>query len=698
MKKDISISIPKVDGYEKASGQAKYISDYQLEGMLYAKTIRSNVAYGKLVEVIYPDLPEGYFVVDYRDIPGVNYVKMIFEDWKIFAQDTVEYIGEPIALVIGKEKEVIEKIIEETTVTIDEDKGVFEYTDSLIHNHFIKGSPQDIFKNAAQIIEYEYDTGYQEQAYIEPQGFVGYLENENKVTVIGSIQCPYYVKDALVLALDCNDDEVRVIQAAVGGAFGGKEEFPSLMACHLAVALKKVKQPIKLIYEREEDMLVTTKRHPSKTTMKAAIDESGNLKALQAHIGIDGGAYIGLSGVVLSRALINITGTYVIEHLEISGDVYKTNTVPNGAFRGFGAPQAIFAMEMFMHHVAKELKQNPHQYRMQYLAKQNDSTSTSGRFRDPILMAEMIKKVTDESNYYHKVDEYSENQSFKGIGMSYFLHGCGFTGSGESDHIKAKVKLKKDQNDDVYILIAAVDMGQGAKTTMIKIVAHTLEIPYERVHFDAPDTDFVPDSGPTVASRTAMIVGGLVNEAAKTLKDEWKPGEVQEIYKTYKQPDFIEWNQETFKGDAYPAYSWGVSIVEVRVDPITYQVNIENIWSIFDVGKALDERIVMGQADGGIAQGVAYGYLEVMQHKQGHLKQKNMTDYIIPTSVDMAPTANFLIDNPYALGPYGAKGVGELSLVGGAPAVALAVEMAIKRPVRSIPITPEKILELINHE
>ena len=696
--KDISTSIPKVDGLEKASGAAKYVSDITFEGMLYAKTLRSPISHGKIKSITYPELPKGYVVIDASDIPGKNYVHMIFEDWKIFAEETVEYIGEPIALVVGEEKSVIEAIVEQTKMEFEELPAHFAEEESVVDYHYTKGDPKEAFESAAQIIEKQYDTGYQEQAYIEPQGFVGYLENENKVTVIGSIQCPYYVKNALKVALDCGDDDVRVIQAAVGGAFGGKEEFPSLMACQLAIAIKKLKKPIKLVYEREEDMLVTTKRHPSNTVMQAAIDENGHIKAIKAHIGIDGGAYIGLSGVVLSRALINISAAYAIDTLDISGDVYKTHTVPNGAFRGFGAPQAIFAMEMFMHHIAKTVKQDPYLYRMKYLAKQGDLTSTSGTFRDPILMREMIDKATAVSDYHKKAEAYTQEESFKGIGMSYFLHGCGFTGSGESDHIKAKVKLKKADNDEVYILIAAVDMGQGAKTTMMKLVAHTLDIPLSQVHFDDPDTDFVTDSGPTVASRTMMIVGGLLNQAALELKATWQTNKEQVVIKDYQQPDYIEWDQETFTGDAYPAYSWGVNIVEVSVHPVTYQVNIEGIWSVYDVGKAIDERIVLGQADGGIAQGVAYGYLEVMQHQEGQLKQKNMTDYIIPTAVDMAPSENYLIDNPYALGPYGAKGVGELSLVGGAPAVAMAIEMAIKRPITSIPMTPEKIMELMHDD
>jgi CO/xanthine dehydrogenase Mo-binding subunit len=313
-------------------------------------------------------------------------------------------------------------------------------------------------------------------------------------------------------------------------------------------------------------------------------------------------------------------------------------------------------------------------------------------------MNQMIEKAIEISKYQEKVKKYQVKDSYRGIGMSWFLHGCGFTGSGESEHIHAKVKIRKDEMDHVYVLIAAVDMGQGAKTSLAKIVAHTLGIPMEQVSFDYPDTDYIVDSGPTVASRTIMIVGGLLEKAALHLKEIWIPHEEVSVIEHYEQPGYIEWDEELMRGDAYPAYSWGVNVVEVEVSPITYQVDVIGIWSVYDIGKVIDEGLALGQADGGIAQGVAYGYLEVMQHHEGKIKQKNMTDYIIPTSVDMAPTTTIFYDNPYQLGPSGAKGLGELTLVGGAPAVALAIEMAIKRKVKKIPATPEYIMELINHE
>ncbi len=693
MSQNISKAIANVEGKEKIAGEAKYISDYQVNGMLYAKTVRSTVASAHIKNISCPALPDGYHIISAEDIPGDNVVKMINDDWPVFAKHKVNHIGEPIMLVVGADKRVILDIIDNIKIDYEATPGVFSFTDSIKHLSFKKGDGKKAFKHAKHVIDYTYHTGYQEQAYIEPQGFIGYPENSG-VTLVGSIQCPYYVKHAVMRALALGEDDVRVKQAFVGGAFGGKEEFPSLMACHCALAVQKIQRPIKLIYEREEDMQVTTKRHPAEITMSAVI-ESGKIKAIKSHIGLDGGTYSGLSEVVLSRGMLAVTNAYTINHLDVSGDVYRTNTVPNGAFRGFGAPQMIFAIEMFMHHIAKELGVDPFEFRMKHLVKQGDKTATSGIFRDPIILRDMIEKATAMSDYHRKVKAYQDPNVKKGIGMSFFLHGCGFTGSGEKDKIKAKVRLKKTPDATVYILVAAVDMGQGAKTTLRKVVANVLDRPIETVIFDNPDTQFVPDSGPTVASRTMMIVGGLLARAAKTLKASWKPHDTQVIEQAYEQPKYVTWDQDKLQGDAYPAYSWGVNVVEVSVDNLSGEVKVDDVWSVYDLGKSIDDNVVLGQVDGGQAQGIAYGHLEVMRHDKGHIQHHNFTNYIIPTAADVGPTHTHIMDNPYPLGPYGAKGVGELTLVGGAPAVTLAIEMAINHTLTTIPVTPETIMELM---
>ncbi len=689
----IDKSVNKVDNEEKITGKAVYIDDIKPEGTLYARTYRSPVSKGVIISRSYPDLPEGYTIVDCQDITGENYVNMIYEDWPIFADETVHHIGEPILLIVGQDKVVIEDIMSAIEIEIEEEEPVYDYIDSAVHYDYDKGDGEACFDKAHQTITYTYNTGYQEQLYIEPQGVIGLYEH-GRITVMGSIQCPYYVKNALLVGLGCGEDDVRVVQTTTGGAFGGKEEFPSLIACQVAIAVQKIQKPIKLIYGRSEDVAFTTKRHPSTIHMEAAIDEERRLIGIRSHVSLNGGAFIGLSGVVLQRAMIAATGAYTIDHLSISGDVYRTNTVPTGAFRGFGAPQMIFAVEMFMQHIAKELRLDPLVFKQFYLAKQGDKTSTSGEFRDPIIMTQMIERVMELSDYKDKVKRYDRSTVHKGIGMSWFLHGCGFTGSGEQDHIKAVVRLQKSEEDVVTILVASVDMGQGVKTTFRKLVASLLELPMDQVVFNNPDTDLVPDSGPTVASRTMMVVGGLLARAAKLMKEEWLSGEAKLVEERYKQPDYVKWDQDSLQGDAYPAYSWGCNVVEVDVDTVTSEVSIVGTWSVYDVGKAIDEKVIYGQADGGLLQGISYGYLEVMNNYKGIVHQRSVTDYVIPTAVDTTYMVTELMDNPYPLGPYGAKGAGELTLIGGAPAVALAIENAIGKKVMQIPASPEYIVSL----
>jgi CO/xanthine dehydrogenase Mo-binding subunit len=693
---DISKSINKVDNFEKITGTAKYIDDIKPEGCLYAKTLRTTIPKGRIVSRDYPDMPEGYAIVDYQDISGQNIVKIIFDDMPVFVEETVNYFGEPILLVVGEDKATIMSLMSQISIQYETDEPVYDYVNSKIHKSYIKGQGEAVFNKAYKIIEHTYETGYQEHVYIEPQGVIALYEPD-KISLIGSIQCPYYVKNALINVLDCHEDEVRVEQATTGGAFGGKEEFPSLIACQVVVAAKKMKKPIKLIYGREEDMAYTTKRHPAKIKIEAAISKDHEILGLRTHVGLDGGAYIGLSGVVLLRAMIAATGAYTIENLCVTGDVYITNTVPTCAFRGFGAPQMIFAVEMMIHHIAKELKEDAYKLRMKYLAKTGDVTSTSGHFIEPIIMENMIQKAMMMSDYEVKIKKYSHDNMNKGIGMSWFLHGCGFTGSGEQVHIKAIVRLKKDESNRIHILVASTDMGQGIKTTFRKLVAHKLNISIEQVIFENPDTDKVPDSGPTVASRTMMIVGGLLAKATDQLKQQWKDQEEVIVEERYKQPEHIRWDDETLQGDAYPAYSWGINVVEVEVDPVTFEVTLLGVWSVYDVGKAIDEQVILGQADGGLLQGISYGMLEVMKNKDGRVQQKTVTDYIIPTAKDTVFMETELMDNPYALGPYGAKGAGELTLIGGAPAVALAIENAIGKHVTKIPVVPEYIMELIKN-
>ena len=673
-----------------------FADDIPFENALYAKTLRSTISRGKIKAIHLPKLPKGYYWFDRNDVKE-NVVNIIFSDWPVFADGRVNYIGEGIGIFVGEDMGVLHKLCEDTVVEYEEEKPILDFSESYIHKAFTKGNYEEAKKKAKKVIRRSYETSFQEQAYLENQGIIAYFDENDKLTLTGSMQCPFYIKRAVMRSLGLNDDQVRVKQPAVGGAFGGKEHYPSLTGSQVAAAAVKLHRPVKMIFERFEDISYTTKRHPSHSDYEALIDENNSILGIKAHVQLDGGAYKGCSGVVLSRALIASCNAYVFENLDIVGDVYMTNHVPCAAFRGFGSPQTIFAMEMFIHHVAKEIGVDPLELRMKYLAKQGDITTNSGKFHDPIVLPELIEKAMEMSDYKRKVKEYSKPGSLKGIGMSLFLHGCGFTGSGESDIIKGKVKLVKDENDHVYVYASSVDMGQGCRTTLKRIVEKNLGLPGDQVTMDGPDTDTTTDSGPTAASRTIIINGFLMEKAAKNLKKIWKSGVRQEHIEPYVGPDYIHWDEDTMQGDAYPSYSWGVNIVEVEVNPITYQVEVKHTWSTYDVGRVVDERIAVGQADGGLLQALGYGYMENMRCENGKFRQRSLSDYIVPTAVDAPPMETAFIDNPFIYGADGAKGMGELTFVGGAPAVALAIQMAIDKEITKIPATPEYIMEVMNN-
>jgi CO/xanthine dehydrogenase Mo-binding subunit len=695
MKRYFPNSTVKIDNEEKMAGKAIFTDDIVCQDALYVVFVRSTISKGKILKIEVPTLPDGYYYVDAKDIVKENVVSIIFSDWPVFADKVVNYYGETIGLIAGPDKQMALDLVKKVVITYEEETPNFELNESVFHKHFAKG---DITK-AKQEADFSYTetfgTGLQEHLYLETQAMLMWLDGD-KLTVKASMQCPFYVKKAIVRTLGCDPDNVRVIQPAVGGAFGGKEHYPSLLAAQLATAIVKIKKPLRFVFDRTEDIAFTTKRHPSQTTYTAYV-KNNKIIGIEANVKLDGGAYIGCSGVVLARGLIAVINCYTIPSLEVNGNVYLTNTVPTAAFRGFGSPQTIFAFEMFINHLAKAYHVDPLEFRYAHLAKKGDVTAVNGCFHDEIIMPQLIEKAMNMSDYKRKAKEYNKPDSNRGIGMSWFLHGCGFTGSGESTIINAHVKLVKEADDTVHLYTSQVDFGQGNRTTLKKIVSDTLNYPEHLVFHESPDTDHTLNTGPTAASRTIIIVGYLCEKAAKHLKEQWVSGKRIEIIEPYVAPPYIHWDEETMQGDAYPGYAWGVNIIEVSYDPLTYQVHVDGIWSTYDVGHAIDERIVVGQSDGGIAQGIGYGMLECMDVKNGKFYQKTISDYAVPTSMDLPYMETVLIDNHFAYGASGAKGAGELTFVGVAPALCLAIEQAIKRKINKIPANPEYIMELVEN-
>lgn len=691
--------VPKVDHNEKMSGRAVYIADMKVDGVLHAGLLRSSKPHARIDKITLPAMEEGYTAIGYKDIPGVNHIKMVSTNQPLLAEETVNYVGEPIMIIVGPDEKKVFEYIGQIRVDYTELKAALtidEATEIMNEYSYKKGDVDKVFGEAAEVFTETFETGYQEQAYIETQGAVGMYDGDT-VTVYGSLQCPFYVHAAVMNITGCPPDKVRIIQTTTGGGFGGKEEYPSQMGGFVALAAYITGKPVRIVHKRREDIIASTKRHPSKITISTSINSQGEITGIKVDTALDAGAYDGVTSVVLQRSIICACGVYNIPNLFVRGRSVMTNRVPTGAFRGFGGPQSHFAIEIYMGHLAKKFGMEPLEFKRKYLVRQGDATSTGGQFHDPVVLEEMIRRAEAMSGYSQKHREY-QNQTGryrKGIGMSLFLHGCAFTGSAERDYIKSVVQLLKHEDGTVEILTSITDMGQGAKTTFGKIASKVLEIPLEQVVYPNPDTSRVPNSGPTVASRSIMVVGRLVEKAAIRLKAEWKDGERQLIEERYVHPDLIPWDLSTFTGDPYATFSWGVNVVELELDTLLATTRLLGVWGVFDVGTPIDETVMQGQMEGGILQAIGYASMEKMESAGGSIRQSSLTDYIIPTAMDTVPFQTAMVDNPYPNGPFGAKGAGELMCVGGAPAYVAAVENAVDIQVNAIPLTPEKLLEAL---
>ena len=363
MPQSLGRSIPRKEGKAKVTGSARYVDDVTLPGMVFGATVRSSVPRGIIRDISYkPGVPwDEFTVVTAADVPGSNRVALIVDDQPYLASDRINHPEEPVVLLAHPDRHMVELGRRHVVIDVEPLPAVFEIEEALAARTVIwgednlfkaylvsRGDVDEAFRHAPTIVEGEYETGAQEQLYIEPNGMLAIADAESGVTVWGSMQCPYYIHKALVGLFDVAPEKVRVVQMETGGGFGGKEEYPSVIAGHAALLAWKSGRPVKLLYDRAEDMAATTKRHPSRTRHRTAIDRDGRLLAMDIEFVIDGGAYCTLSPVVLSRGTIHAAGPYVCPNIRIRGRAVATNAPPHGAFRGFGAPQSIFALERQM--------------------------------------------------------------------------------------------------------------------------------------------------------------------------------------------------------------------------------------------------------------------------------------------------------------------------------------------------------------
>jgi CO/xanthine dehydrogenase Mo-binding subunit len=697
IRRAVGRNVLRKEGHAKVTGLARYIDDIRFEDVLYVRTIRSSVAAGEIADVRYNFEPTGFTIVDHRDIPGRNIVALIDEDQPSLAVTRVRHVAEPIVLLAHSDRTRLAAAevaitYRETTPNFDPERSDVSFKSIAID----KGRLDRGMADADLVVDGEYRAGHQEQLYIEPNGVVAVPEHGG-VTLYGSLQCPYYVHRALIVLLGLPAEKVRVVQTETGGGFGGKEEYPSMIAGHAALMAMKSGRPAKLIYDRVEDMQATTKRHPAIVRHRTGVQKDGRLTAMEIDVVFDGGAYATLSAVVLSRGMIHASGPYRCDHIRARGRATMTNTPPNGAFRGFGAPQTQFAIEAHMDVIAGRLGIDPLRLRERNALRPGDTTATGQKVGKDCSALQVLREAGRRSAFSRKRKTFKGSN--RGIGLSLFFHGSGFTGGGEVK-LASKASLALTERG-VQIRVASTEIGQGTRTMHAQIVADTLGVPYDQVDVSIADTATVPDSGPTVASRTCMIVGRLLQRCAEDMRTRlgrmtpaayFKKHGGFVVTKQYEQPPGLEWDDETYRGDAYGSYGWACDVVEVEVDPITYQATPVAFTTVHEIGRAIHPMLAAGQIEGGSSQGLGYALLEEVVMRGGKMANAQLTNYIIPTTLDTPPMTIKILERPYTHGPFGAKGVGEMPIDGPAPAVVNALRHA-GVVVSEIPATPEKIMK-----
>jgi CO/xanthine dehydrogenase Mo-binding subunit len=723
------------EGPAKLTGEAKYADDLVFPGAWYGVTIRSTDAHARFVGL---DLDEAFdwskvVVATAADIPGENVVSLISDDQPVLVPigGEIQHHSEPLALLAAADRETLRAARRHVKVLADPLPPVFDprLSDHVFAHYDIgQGDLEQGFAEADHVLEGTYRVGHQEQLYIENNAMIAVPREDGGVTVHGSLQCPYYIHKAMKRAFRLDDARAQVVQAETGGGFGGKEEYPSIIALHAALLARKANKPVRMIYDRHEDLAATTKRHPAIVTHRTGVKLDGTITAQEIEVVMDGGAYCTLTPVVLSRGAIHAGGPYRCPNVRIRARALRTNTPPNGAFRGFGAPQVEFAAEIQLDRIAEALGMSPIEIRRRNLYREGDTTPTGQVLRESVAASEVLERAAEAAEFEGVRARTSRDRARRagsgslpasslrtardrvasGIGIALAWHGAGFTGSGEVKLASvASVELGGD--GVIRILTGSTEMGQGTKTIFPQLVATELGLPYEDVEIAPQDTAIVPDSGPTVASRTAMVVGGLLIEAARRLRAEVEGrnggAPFASVYRAdaaahgttrvdqqFEPYPGVAFDDETYRGDAYPAFGWAACVASVDVDLDSGEVTVRDVVAADDVGRVIHPVLAEGQVEGGTLQAIGYATVEEIKLADGRYLNDRLATYIIPTSLDAPRITSILVEAPYSGSPHHAKGVGELPMDVGAPAVVAAIHDATGIWIHDLPASPERIL------
>lgn len=752
----VGTSVSRVDGHAKVIGSALYGDDIKLKNMLYGVCRYADIPAGKILHMDLSraeKIPGVVKIATYKDIPGQPNLGIVVPDYLPIVNDEVFFHGDVVAVIAATSYEAaclaaesidIEYLPYPPITDVCEAikpgaRLVHSDTDSNIaaKHHTVKGDIDAGFKKSTHIIEREYEVGYQEHAYIEPESIIVYPDpSEPGLTITGSVQNAHRVRGFVSTFLNLPQSRVNVKRAVLGGSFGGKDDVIDHLACRAGLLALMTDRPVKFTYNREQSIRESCKRHPYFMKYKIGLDDNAKIQAIKIDILADSGGYTASSPFVTWRSVVQAAGPYNIPNVRIDIAAVATNNSYTSAFRGFGAPQVIFANESLMDEVARHFNISPIDLRCRNILRQGDISMAGQTFSDHVVSAEeVLLKATAKADFDAKRARYQQLNAQGGpirygIGLAVSHRGCSLGAEG-MDASSALLQVNADAS--INLSTSVSENGQGLQTSMSLIASEAFGVPLEWITFNEPPSSMIADGGSTVSSRGTLMGGQAVLNAANKIKKRivaacakqlhtddlnnilWRDG----VISNGSQPQYainikeavtlthnaggnlsdygwhvappIHWDEEKGCGSPYFTWVYGCQVVDLQVDTNTGKISVNNVTAVHDVGKVINKVGFEGQVYGGVMQGLGYALLEDFNIEHGRVKSENFDTYLLPTIKDMPHIDLIAVENSDIHGPYGAKVIGEPVLELAAAAANNALNFAMGTDNNKIPLTLEQV-------
>lgn len=686
------------------SGERLFVEDLYPLGLFHAALVRSPIARGRLLGVDVPKLTQGCVVVRAADIPGLNYMEGYGDDPPILASDQVRYIGEPVAVLAGPDKNTVDRLAAQCVVRAEPLQADYSYekfsSDRLAAKRTaVFGDPDPAFERAARVVEGVFRTGRQEHWYAEPQGALASFAYD-KMEVYTASQWPFHVRSTVAAVLDVRDEDIVVHPCEVGVHLDGKIWYPSLLSAYAALAALACRKPVKLFLTREEDILFSPKRPPSVIRHRAAVGADGELLALEVRAVVDIGASAPFAEETLDRLCLGALGAYRCPAARVEGFAVRTNTPPSGPFAGFGLAQAFFAVERHISRIAEELGTDPAEWRRSNALGKNDRLPTGHELKEEAPSAELIDAVVAMSDYRRKWSSYEllkggrearSSEPLRGIGIALAYQGNGFLNNGTVNG-NFSVEATLEKNGKLEIRTSAVCGSRETAALWRRVAAETLTLEASDVYIASNRTDSAPDSGPSSLSRNVAVVTRLIERCCVAIrKQRFRDPLPITVKRGMRNAHGFGWDGKKGASSPFSLFSWGASVVEVEIDPVLYVPHIRGIWLCVDGGKILSERKARSSLENAVIHALGWASCERIEPSEGAFSAGEPSHYDLAGASSAPPVK---IDFLWADSSV-PKGIGELPFSCVPAAFAQAVSQAAGAPFDAIPLDPRSIRDAL---